>query len=118
MNIDGFFSGVWDSISHLFDEAETALLAFFKAGIDAVAANGGTILASAAEQAVAAVAADPAILGDEAKRNAAASQILNQLAAQGIQVGTSALNLAIEAAVATFKSTQNSASAAPAAAAQ
>lgn len=63
----------------------------------------GVALAGVAIQAVAAVGTDSALLTDDDKRRAAFDQIVEDLTRQGIQIGvevtTSMINSAIEAAV-------------------
>ncbi len=71
--------------------------------------SAGVALANAAMQAVAAVAADNTILANEDKRKAAFDRIVADLTASGIRIGvevtTSMINGAIEAAVRNQKAT-------------
>jgi hypothetical protein len=63
----------------------------------------GKALAASAMKAVAQVAADLSIISSDEKRQAAFKAITQELAAQGIELGTSVINAAIEAAVAKLK---------------
>jgi hypothetical protein len=74
------------------------LLPFLKLFISEI----GPIILAAAEQSVIALAAQN-MTGEE-KRNEAFNRIKTNLISQGIVVGTSVINAAIEAAVAKFKS--------------
>ena len=67
-----------------------------------LSAAGNAVLQSA-QKAVIAVAADTSLLTDADKRSKAASIILNDLEAQGLTIGISTINGAIEAAVAKMK---------------
>lgn len=94
-DLKDWFLGLLDQIS-----------AWLQPAAKAIAINGGMALISAAEKAVAAVAADPSLLEDGAKRSAALDIILDDLKTQGIAIGLNAVNIAIEAAVAAMKAKQ------------
>ena len=85
-----FFSKVW-----------FVLIAFFTAGVKAIANGGGKVLTDAALAGVRAAEAT----GDsgDVKFNAAWASVVSTLTAEGIPVATNAVRLAIEAAVAQIK---------------
>lgn len=97
-----FWQMLKDWFLGLVDQVSTWLMPAAKS----IAINGGMALVAAAEKAVAAVAADPSILKDEDKRNAALDLIVDDLKAQGIAIALNAINIAIEAAVAAMKARQ------------
>ncbi len=93
----------WASVESFFKSALSSMEAWLKPAAAYLVANGGPILVAAAEQAVAAIAADPSVVSNSDKRDAAGKLILAQMQAQGIPVAVSAINLAIEAALAAAK---------------
>jgi hypothetical protein len=97
-----FFS----AIGNWFKSALSQILDFLKPAAAQLAANGGMILLEAASAAVAAVAADPSVLTDSDKRDAAGKLILADMQRKGIQASVSAINLAIETALASFKASK------------
>ena len=97
-----FWSSIHDWFSSLLDQVKNWLTP----AAEYLVQNGGLVLLNAAAQAVAAVAADPGVLSDTQKRDKAGQLILASMQAQGIQVAISAVNLAIEAALADYKKKQ------------
>lgn len=93
----------WSSVGSWFTGAFTFLQRFIQPALDSLAKNGGEILAQTALDAVRAVAADPKLITDTARRNAAFNAILATLSARGIEAATSAINLALEIAVQNLK---------------
>lgn len=93
----------WASVGNWFKSALSAMESWLKPAAAYLVANGGPVLVAAAEAAVAAVAADPSILSSSDKRDAAGKMILAEMAKQGVPVAVSAVNLAIEAALAAAK---------------
>lgn len=89
----------FDSISEWFQNHFGWLADFFKPVAAAIEQQGGLLLVNAAKAAVAAVEADPTILGSSAKRDAALKQVLGALEAAGIQASISVVNTAIEVAL-------------------
>ena len=83
-----FFSNVWDFLLPL---------------IKVFLSQAGPILAKAATEAVTAVAINYGTSDGETKRQAAFTMIQSNLINQGIQLGSSTVNMAIEAAVAKLK---------------
>lgn len=75
---------------------------FLKPSIALFLSQSGQILATAALRAVSAVA-ESAISGDRERRDAAFDLIVEDLKAQGVKAGASAINLAIETAVVRLK---------------
>lgn len=95
--------GFWSKVTSFFSSVLSNMEVWLKPAAAYLVANGGPILVAAAEQAVAAVAADPKVMSDTEKRNAAGAAILAQMKSQGVPVAVSAINLAIEAALAAAK---------------
>lgn len=91
------------TIGQQFQRWFGAFATFLKPAFTALARGGGLLLITAARDAVAAVAADPSLVDDKQKREAAFQAIAVALERQGIQVLAYAINLAIEAAVAELK---------------
>lgn len=96
-------SSFWSEVGSFFKSALSNILDFLKPAAQQLAANGGMILLEAATQAVAAVAADPSVVSNGAKRDAAGKLILADMQAKGIAAGEAAINLAIESALASLK---------------
>ena len=92
-----FFEALWKKITMFFKDAEEFCIPFIKQFATAV----GPIVLAAAEQAVL-VYAEQQMSGTD-KKNAAYNDIVDNLKKQGIQVGASIVNSAIEAAVARLK---------------
>lgn len=93
----------WSSVGDWFKSTLSQILDFLKPAAAQLAANGGMILLEAATAAVAAVAADPRVLSDSDKRDAAGKLILADMQRKGIAASVSAINLAIETALASLK---------------
>lgn len=93
-----FFSNVWTQIENIFTKEEQAFALFFEDAIHNVAVNGGPVLVNAATNAV--EAAEKQGGSGSAKLAAATAAVVATLTTQGIPVVVSAVNSAIEAAVA------------------
>jgi len=83
-----FWSGIWD---------------FIEPFIKILLTGAGQILADVAMKAVLNVAKDISLVTDDSKRQAAFATIVVDLQARGIQLATSTINLALEAAVVKMK---------------
>lgn len=95
---------VIDAVEGVFGQAVTAAEAFVKSLADWIAANGGQILIDAALAGVA--AAETAGGTGPAKLAAAVSAVETSLVTQGVSAAKSAINGAVEAAVATLPKAQ------------
>jgi len=82
------------------------LLPFLKPFVEQMLKSAGQALASAALSAVKWVKDNKDYLSNEEKRNEAMKVIRNQLAYEGIDIATSTINAAIEAAVVKLKSAE------------
>lgn len=91
---------MWEKMKILMSTVWEFLLPFFRQ----MMTESGQILANVAMNAVTAVAKGE--LSDSDKRTAAFNIIISQLEKQGIELGTSLINAAIEAAVQKLKSSQ------------
>ena len=83
-----FFSTVWD---------------FIEPFVEILLTSAGQALAQSAMAAVTQVAKDPTLLTNDSKRNAALDMIRQDLINQGVAIGTSTINAALEAAVVHLK---------------
>lgn len=99
-----FFQTVGQDILSLLTGVGKAVLAFIEAAAGSIAANGGQVLIDAATGAVSAAEA----AGGTAAQKLAAAQasVVSTLEGQGIPVVQNAVNVAIEAAVASMKASQ------------
>ena len=95
-----FFQTIETDIEEFFDEALNAAKAFVESLAGAIAANGGQILIDAAVSGVA--AAETAGGTASEKLAAATAAVESSLATQGVSAAKSAINGAIEAAVASL----------------
>lgn len=95
-----FFGDLWDHVTSFFSKVQDFLAPFEKQFMT----QAGPIVLAAAEQAVEVLAASA--FTSAQKRDEAFKQITNDLKKQGISVGTSIINGAIEAAVAKLKAAQ------------
>lgn len=95
------FSRVWHYIESFFEGVEREVVAFLDALAYSIAKNGGALLIRAAQEAV--EAAEKTGGNGPAKFAAAQQEVIDTLKAHGIDVVISAVNAAIEAAVAIHK---------------
>lgn len=100
--LSGFVRFVNERFSEWFGKLGDFLAPF----LNNLFSNGGQVLLNVALDAVQKVAADPSILTDQAKRDAAGKIILDELKKQGISAAQSAVNSAIEVAVQNMKAKQ------------
>ena len=91
---------MWLAIKLAMSSVWTFLLPF----LQTMLTSAGQILAASALSAVKQVAADPTMITDIQKRDMAFALIVKNLETQGIQLGTSVVNAALEAAVLKLKS--------------
>lgn len=89
------------AVEGVFTEVVTAAEIFLRDLASSIAANGGTVLINAAVAAV--QAAETTGGSGSAKLSAAQASVLNVLSSQGLPLLTSAVNGAIEGAVASLK---------------
>ncbi len=89
----------WNKIKFFMSEA----WAFIKPFVTQLLTDSGQILARSAMSAVAAIAADMSAADGKTKRDAAFDMILGDLKAHGIELATSTINAALEAAVVKLK---------------
>ena len=90
----------FDWFPEKFSNLFSWLGAFLHPMVHQILVGGGQLLATAALEAVAAVEADPSIVGSATKSAAAFGKIAAELEVIGIPVIAQAINAAIEAAVA------------------
>lgn len=102
-----WFDDIWNEIvkrvEALWEAIAPALNMFAKTIVE----GGGTILLNAAGQAIAKVAADPALVSNSDKRNAAIQEVLSTMAGQGITLAETAALNAIQAAYSNIKAGLN-----------
>ncbi len=93
------FKNLWEKVKFFSSEA----FDFLKPFIKVLLSNAGKILAAAAVDAVKVVASTYGDSDGETKRKEAFNLIEDHLKQEGINLGTSMINLAIEAAVSKLK---------------
>jgi hypothetical protein len=94
---------------HIFAKI-SPMFAFLEPAVDQLIKNGGEILTNTALSVVTQIASDPSVLTNADKRNKAVQLVADTLKAQGIAAAESAVNLAVEGAVAELKSAVQSGS--------
>lgn len=103
-DLSTFFSGIKQHVEEFVTNLFHATLTFFDSLVKSVAANGGQVLMDAAAAAVAAAEAKGGSASD--KLAAAQAAVAATLATEGVPVVANAVNGAIEAAVASLKTSQ------------
>jgi hypothetical protein len=101
------FTSMWNwvqkELTLLWADIGPAFTSFVTTVID----GGGRILLEAAGQAIAQVAADPSLVNNSDKRNAAISKLLESMAAQGIALAETAALNAVQVAYSNIKNGLN-----------
>lgn len=103
------FSGLTRFLNQHIWAKISPMLAFLEPAVDQLIKNGGEILTKTAVSVVIQIASDPTLLTNADKRSKAVQLVADSLKAQGITAAESAVNLAVEAAVAEIKSTAQAA---------
>ena len=93
-------------MSHFTDQMKlffSSVWTFIEPFVEILLTSAGQALAQSAMAAVTQVAKDPTLLTNDSKRNAALDMIRQDLINQGVAIGTSTINAALEAAVVHLK---------------
>lgn len=102
-----WFDDVWNEITRRVEALWEAIAPALNMFAKTIVEGGGTILLAAAGNVIAQVAADPSLLSNSDKRNAAIDALIKSMAAQGITLAETAALNAIQAAYSNIKAGLN-----------
>ena len=102
-----WFDDVWNEITRRVEALWEAIAPALNMFAKTIVEGGGTILLAAAGSAIAQVAADPSIVSNSEKRDAAIKAVIANMAAQGIALAETAALNAIQAAYSNIKAGLN-----------